>query len=90
MSRAKAAMRASLLSSLERPEGRAEWMADCMADYGRPDCMADRLAAYEALTADDIVRVTEQWLTDSRRVTLSVIPEGGDGALPDAVAVELP
>lgn len=90
MSRAKAAMRASLLASLERPEGRAEWMADCMADYGRPDCMAERLAAYEALTADDIVRVTERWLTDSRRVTLSVIPEGGDGALPDAVVVELP
>ena len=90
MSRAKAAIRASMLSSLEQPEGRAEWLADCLADYGKPDCMADRLAAYEAVTAEDIVRVTEQWLTDSRRVTLSVIPEGGDGALPDAVTVELP
>lgn len=90
LERAKAAIRADLLSQLERPEGRAEWLADCVADYGRPDCMAEHAARYAAVTSEDLVRVTQAWLTPERKVTLSVIPEGRGGALPDAVTVELP
>lgn len=90
MSRAIASIRAEYLSSIEQPEGRAEVLADCLADYGRPDCMAERLAAYEAVTAADLARVTQEWLSPDRRVTLSVVPEGRGGALPNSVPVELP
>ena len=90
LTRAKAAIKAGTLSYLESPEGRAETLADCVADFGKPDCAAEQLARIEAVTAEDLVRVTETWLTPERRVTLSVVPEGQGGALPGARPVELP
>ena len=90
MARAKAVLLAETLDNLERPEDRAEHLSDCMALLGKPDCFAESWARYEAVTSEDIVRAAQTWLTDERQVTLSVIPEGEGGALPDARPVELP
>ena len=90
LERARAAIRASMLSGMESPEGRAEMLADCVADFGKADCATERWEALAAVTAEDIVRVTEAWLTPERRVTLSVIPNGQGGALSGAAPVELP
>ena len=88
--RAQAVMLASTLDSLELPEDRAEQLTDCMVWYGRPDCFEEVWERHAAVTAADVVRVTQTWLSPERRVTLSVIPEGRGGALPDAAPVELP
>ena len=90
MSRTKAVMLAATLDALERPEDRAEQLTDCMVWYGRSDCFEEIWTRHEAVTAADVVRVTQTWLSPERRVTLSVIPEGRGGALPDATPVELP
>jgi len=90
MERTKSVMLAGLLDSLERPEDRAEHLTECMVHYGRPDCFAEEWKRYADVTAEDVVRVTQTWLTPERRTTLSVIPEGTEGALSGAVSVELP
>ena len=90
MKRTHAVMMAETLDSLELPEDRAEQLTDCMVSYGRPDCFEETWQRYAAVTSEDVVRVTSQWLTPERKTTLSVIPEGYGGALPDAVSVELP
>ncbi len=90
LSRTRAVMLAGTLDSLETPEDRAEHLTDCWVRYGRPDCFAEEWQRYAAVTAEDVVRVTQTWLTPERRTTLSVIPQGAGGALPDATPVELP
>jgi zinc protease len=90
LSRAKKALRDDFLNGLEYPEDRAEWIAECMISRGRPDCLAGELARYDAVTAADVARVASTWLVPERRITLSVIPNGDDGALPGATPVELP
>lgn len=90
LKRTHAVMLAAWLDSLESPEDRAEHLTDCMAWYGKPDCLADAWAEVAAVTAEDVVRVTQTWLTPERRTTLSVIPQGRGGALPGARPVELP
>ena len=90
LQRARAVMQAEWLNSLELPEDRAEHLTDCMVWYGRPDCFAEAWEEIAAVTSADVVRVTQTWLTPARRVTLSVVPQGRGGALPNATPVELP
>ena len=90
LSRAKKAFYNGMLDELETPMGRAGFVVECMRVEGRPDCASDRWAAIDAVTAADVQRVANTWLTTSELTTLSVIPRGQGGALEGAVPVELP
>ncbi len=90
LDRAKRQYKADLLDPLETLESRAEWLADCQFYDGRPDCLADRWKKIDAVTSDDLVRVTQTYLTPERRTSLSIVPKGDTGMMPGADVVELP
>jgi zinc protease len=91
LDRAKRAIRSGLLDGLEDPLSRAEQLLDCIERTGtNPNCTAERWAAYEAVTAEDVQRVLTTWLDPAKRVSLSVVPRGDEGALEGASPVELP
>lgn len=76
--------------ALEAPASRAAVLLACWDRYGDPNCVTREKARYDAVTADDIRRVAATYLVPSRLTTLSVVPNGDDGALPGAAPVELP
>ena len=90
LDRAKRQYKADLLDPLETLESRAEWLADCQFYDGRPDCLADRWKKIDAVTSDELVRVTQTYLTPERRTSLSIVPKGDTGMMPGADVVELP
>lgn len=90
LERAKDAIRSMVLDYAEGPEGRAELVAECWFRDGRPDCVDAQMAKIAAVTAEDVVRVTETWLVPERRTALSVVPRGDRGALRDSATVVLP
>jgi zinc protease len=90
MARARRTIRASLLSSLEDPAGRAQSLAACMKTAGRPDCGRVEWSRYEATSADAVALAVRTWLDASQAALLSVVPRDDDGALDGAVTVELP
>jgi len=89
LKRARKSVRAGMLNGLEGLEGRAEVLADCQRFKGDPNCSGADYARYEAVTADDVMRVFNKYLVDEKRITLSVVPEGDDGMLEGSVEVEI-
>jgi predicted Zn-dependent peptidase len=90
LNRARTAYVHALRDQTTDPLSRARMMADCLAATGEANCVAADVAAYQAVRADDVVRVAKTYLTPDRRVTLSVVPKGDKGFLPGATLVELP
>lgn len=90
LTRARKALRGYLLDSLERYEDRAELLTDCYRRTGEANCLSGEWARYEAVTAEDVVRVARQYLRPDARMTLSVVPRGDSGALAGSQPVELP
>jgi zinc protease len=90
LDRARKGMRSWWLDSFEVPEDRASELANCQVTRGRPDCLPAEWARYEAVTPQDLSRVARTYLVPERRISLSVVPKGDDGALPGAQLVEVP
>lgn len=91
LDRARRKMKAGILASLETPEDRAGRLASCYRLTGKPDCLTDDWARYEAVTPADIQRVADTYLVPERRITLSVVPEGDEASVIEgATLVELP
>lgn len=89
LERARIALLSGLLDQLEEPAGRANWLADCQAAFGRPDCLPELWSRFQAVTPEDVSKAAATWMVDARRVTLSVVPQDKGGALPGAERVEL-
>ena len=75
LTRAKAGMQYDLVSSLESPLGKAEMLLDGQVFHGDPNRFQKDLAGLQAVTADDVRRVANTYLTD-KRIVLSVVPMG--------------
>lgn len=90
LSRAKQAARSSLLDAVESLTSRARVLTECQRLHGKASCLPDMAARIEAVTAEDLLRVAERYLVPEKRATLSVVPEGDDGAIEGAVEVVLP
>jgi zinc protease len=90
LERARTALTGAELDRTETPEDRAGLRLACIDHTGDPDCLDARIAAWRAVTSEDVARVARTWLVPERRVTLSVVPRGDRGALPGAQPVELP
>ena len=86
--RAVAVLRSGEVAALETLENRAEKLVDCQRKEGVPSCTPARIARYEAVKPADLTRVLSYFSVPP--VTLSVIPNGADGALPGATPVVLP
>jgi zinc protease len=88
--RARQQVKSWMLDAMEDPVERSDLIATCWARHGKPDCLQEEWARYEAVTPDDISRVARTYLVPARRVTLSTVPEGQEGWLPGAEPVVLP
>ncbi len=87
--RARATVKAGLLAGMDVPSSRAETLLRCYDLFGEPNCLPRALGRLDAVTPEDIQRVANTWLTDDRRVTLTVHPEQADPPS-DAVPLETP
>lgn len=90
LTRARKTIKSGMLERMEEPAERAQVIVDCQRLLGRPDCVEEQWARYEAVTALDVVRVARTYVLPYQPTALSVIPKGAAGALADAVPVELP
>ena len=75
LTRTKAGMAYDLVSSLESPLGKAEMLLEGQVFHGDPNHFQKHIAALQAVTAADVRRVANSYLTD-RRIVLSVVPMG--------------
>lgn len=90
LDRALRTLKGHALDRLESNENRAELLVECHRNTGDADCLRAEWARYQAVTSEDLVQVAKRYLGPEARNTLSVVPRGDTGALPGAVAVELP
>lgn len=90
LTRARKSVRDGWLDQLESPSGRAALYLDCYEVDGTPNCLDARWQRYAEVTPSDLLRVARTWLAPDARTTLSVVPQGDAGALPNATPVELP
>jgi len=90
LERAKRSLRGESLDRLEYVENRAEALVDCYRRTGEANCLPAEAARYEAVTADDLVRVVETYLIPERRQLLSIVPTDTGGEIEGSVEVELP
>jgi len=90
--RARRALQASLLSSLEGLMARAEQIAEWAAHTGDPDHLDEEIAQLAAVTPATLQATVARWLTDASSVLMVVRPEATPAApaapaKPDAPAV---
>jgi len=90
LDRARRVIRASRLDAQEAPLDRASELARCQVTYGTPDCLVGEWQALEAVTAADVARVAQTYLTQDRLTALSVVPNDDRRALPHSTLVEVP
>ena len=91
LDRARRMLEAMVLDSLEPLRSRARMIANCHTSWGwQDDCLETDWFRYQLVTVDDLARVADEYLVAERRVTLSVVPEGDDGAIDGAAIVEVP
>jgi zinc protease len=90
LNRAKRSIRGERLDSLEYVENRAEALVDCYRTTGEANCLSADAARYEAVTADDVVRVVSTYLRPEDKQLLSVVPKETGGEITGSVRVELP
>jgi predicted Zn-dependent peptidase len=50
-----------------------------MASFGRVRPLAERLAAIQAVTAEDVQRVARTYLREEKRTVVQVVPRPADG-----------
>ncbi len=74
LARARASLRSDWASQIEGPEGRAEVIAQCLAEDGTPNCLQPRWERAAALTPDAIAAAVRRWLDPQAATILSVLP----------------
>jgi predicted Zn-dependent peptidase len=73
-------MKASIVMTRENVGNIAEWMARHMHVYGRVKSAEEILTAMDAVTADDLVRVANQYLL-AAPMTLTALGQVAGGGL---------
>ena len=68
----------------------ADALALCWARFDDPDCLADDLARYLAVTPEDVQRVANTWLTDDRLILSVLSFREAALAVPDSAPVVPP
>ncbi|MFN3900954.1 MAG: M16 family metallopeptidase [Alishewanella aestuarii] len=76
LARAKARVEARSIFGLQSVAGKVSQLAYNEIFFGEPDRIAAVLASYQAVTADDVMRVYRQYVQNSPAVISSVVPRG--------------
>jgi zinc protease len=79
--RMKADMRSSAIFGLESVRGKVSDLAYFATFADTPNYMAQDVARYERVTADDVMRVYRQYIKDKPAVIVSVVPNGESDAI---------
>ena len=89
LERAKRQLEVGLVSGLGTNHALASRNAEELLTFGRIRTLDERLAAFAAVTAEDVSRVARTYLTPEGRSVVHVVPEAEPGgAAPDAEASE--
>ncbi|WP_445428340.1 M16 family metallopeptidase [Alishewanella sp. HL-SH05] len=76
LARAKARVEARSIFGLQSVAGKVSQLAYNETFYGDPDRIATLLAAYAEVTAEDVMRVYQQYVQNKPAVISSVVPRG--------------
>jgi len=80
LERVKAGIKADNIFGLESVSGKVSQLAAYETFEDNANLIGAEIARYEAVTADDVMRVYEQYIVNGNAVILSVLPEGQDVA----------
>lgn len=76
LARAKARIEARSVFGLQSVAGKVSQLAYNEIFFGEPDRIATVLAAFDAVTAEDVMRVYQQYVLNKAAVISSVVPRG--------------
>ena len=76
ITRTKASIEASTVYGLQSVSGKVSALAANETFHGTPDLVAEDIARYNAVTAQDIMRVYHQYVKGKHSIVLSVVPKG--------------
>lgn len=76
LARTKAGIEAGTVFGLQSVAGKVSTLASNETFYATPDLVADDIRRYNAVTAEDVMRVYRKYVKNANGVILSVVPEG--------------
>jgi zinc protease len=81
LGKAKRQLEVALVNGLATSHALASRIGHEMASFGRVRPLAERLAAIEAVSAEDVQRVAQTYLREEKRTVVHVVPrpEGKSG-----------
>jgi zinc protease len=79
VARARSRVRASTVLSRQTTMGRAEALQSANRFYGTPEAANTELAAIDAVTVEDVLRVARTYLDPARRAVFFALPAGAAG-----------
>ena len=78
LQRVKAGIVSSMVYGLESVSGKVSDLASYETFQGDPNFIAHDIKRYESVSAEDVMRVYEQYIKTAKSVVLSVTPKDGD------------
>jgi predicted Zn-dependent peptidase len=79
LGKAKRQLEVALVNGLATSHALAARIGHEMASFGRVRPLAERLAAIQAVTAEDVQRVARTYLREEKRTVVHVVPRPADG-----------
>lgn len=76
LARTKGSIEASTVFGLQSVAGKVTTLASNETFHQQPDLVAQDIARYNSVTAEDVMRVYRQYVKDAHSVVLSVVPNG--------------
>lgn len=76
LARTKGQIEARTVFGLQSVSGKVSALAANETFYQTPDLIAEDIERYNAVTADDVMRVYNKYIKDANSVVLSVVPKG--------------
>lgn len=76
LARTKGSIEASTVFGLQSVAGKVTTLASNETFHQSPDLVAEDIARYNAVTAEDVMRVYRKYVKDAHSVVLSVVPNG--------------
>lgn len=78
LARTKGGIEASTVFGLQSVAGKVSTLAANQTFSGKPDMVAEDIRRYNAVTAEDVMRVFRKYIENAHAVILSVVPQGQD------------
>ena len=90
LARTKAGIEAGTVFGLQSVAGKVSTLASNETFYGSPDLVAEDIRRYNAVTAEDVMRVYRKYVKNAPGVILSVVPKGQESLAVEEQNFELP